>query len=82
MTHYLEIDDFLVICEEVLGRPAEQIAAESRLELAESELATPAAGFGGVEMYPDLSTKAAVLGVRLVKNHPLIDGNKRVGFVR
>jgi hypothetical protein len=29
---------------------------------------------------PDLATKAAVLCTRIVKNHPLLDGNKRVGF--
>lgn len=34
-----------------------------------------------VEFYPDLATKAAVLCTRIVKNHPLPDGNKRVGFV-
>ena len=33
MTRHLRLDDLLVICEEVPGRPAEQIAAESRLEL-------------------------------------------------
>ena len=81
MTLYLGLDDYLVICEEILGRPAEQIAAESRLELAESALAAPAAGFGEIEAYPELAVKAAVLCVRLVKNHPLIDGNKRAGFV-
>jgi len=41
----------------------------------------PAASFGDVEFYPDLVTKAAVLCTRIVKNHPLVDGNKRVGFV-
>jgi len=81
VTEYLRLEDYLVICEEVIGRPAEAIAAESRLELAESALAAPAAGFGGVEVYPDLAVKAAVLCVRLVKNHPLVDGNKRAGFV-
>ena len=34
-----------------------------------------------MEFYPGLATKAAVLCTRIVKNHPLPDGNKRVGFV-
>jgi death-on-curing protein len=51
------------------------------LELAESALHSAAASFDGVEFYPDLATKAAVLCTRIVKNHPLPDGNKRVGFV-
>ncbi len=78
---YLDLADFLAISEIVLGQPAENIAFVSRLELAESALHAPAASFGGVEFYPDLVTKAAVLCTRIVKNHPLPDGNKRVGFV-
>lgn len=78
---YLDLADFLAISEIVLGQPAEDIAFVSRLELAESALHAPSASFGGVEFYPDLVIKAAVLCTRIVKNHPLSDGNKRVGFV-
>ncbi len=49
--------------------------------LADSALAAPRAGFGGVEAYPDFATKAAVLRWHLVKNHPLPDGNKRCAFL-
>jgi prophage maintenance system killer protein len=31
-----------------------------------------------VEFYPDVIDKAAVLCVRLARNHPLPDGNQRV----
>ena len=72
---YLDLTDFLVIAEEILGISAEDIARVSRLDLAESALHAPAANFGDVEFYPDLVTKAAVLCTRIVKNHPLIDGN-------
>ncbi len=41
---------------------------------------TPAAEFGGVEFYLELAPKAAVLASRLICNHPLSDGNKRVGY--
>lgn len=78
---YLDLADFLAITELVLEIPADQISRISRLELAESALHAPAASFGGIEFYADLATKAAVLCTRLVKNHPLPDGNKRVGFV-
>jgi prophage maintenance system killer protein len=57
--------------------PAELIADFNRIGLADSALAAPQAGFGGVEAYPDFATKAAVLCWHLVKNHPLPDGNKR-----
>jgi death-on-curing protein len=49
--------------------------------LADSALHAPAAGFEGIELYPDVIDKAAVLCVRLARNHPLPDGNKRVAYV-
>lgn len=41
--------------------PAELIARFDRIGLAESALAAPSAGFGGVEAYPDFTTKVSVL---------------------
>ena len=35
--------------------------------------------FGGVNLYPTAVEKAAALGFSLVMNHPLVDGNKRIG---
>lgn len=81
MTEYLELADYLLIAERVLGLPAEAIANFDRIDLADSALAAPQAGFGGVEAYPDFETKAAVLCWHLVKNHPLPDGNKRCAFL-
>jgi death-on-curing protein len=79
---YLELGDFLVIAEAVLGVRAETIVRFERVvPLAESALAAPRAGFGGVELYPEFEMKAAVLCSRLVRNHPLPDGNKRTGFL-
>jgi prophage maintenance system killer protein len=46
------------------------------LDLADSALHAPAAGFGDAEFYTDFVGKAAVLVVHLAKNHPLPDGNK------
>jgi death-on-curing protein len=48
---------------------------------AESALAAPFASFAGVEFYEGLATKAAVLCSRLLRNHPLPDGNKRVAYL-
>jgi death-on-curing protein len=45
----------------------------------ESAVAQPYMTFGGDDLYPTLAEKAAALGFSLVKNHPFIDGNKRVG---
>ena len=49
-------------------------------DLADSALHAPSASFGGQEFYPDFVDKAAVLLVRLAKNHPLPDGNKRAAW--
>jgi len=81
LTEYLDLVDYLLIAEEVLGVPAETIARWPGIGLAESALSAPAMGFGGVELYPDLVDKAAVLCVRLARNHPLPDGNKRVSYL-
>src|SRR5258708_7169105 len=45
----------------------------------ESCLAQPQMTFGGQELYPTLQEKAASLGFLLIKNHPFLDGNKRIG---
>jgi death-on-curing protein len=44
-------------------------------------LHAPSASFGDQEFYPNFCDKAAVLLVRLAKNHPLLDGNKRAAWV-
>ena len=48
--------------------------------LLESAVYRPQASFGGHELYPDLFSKVAALGHSIIRNHPFVDGNKRVGF--
>lgn len=81
MVHYLEFGDYCRIAAEVLGLGPEQIAELPNIGLADSALATPRAGFGDYEAYPNLIEKAAVLVERLARNHPLPDGNKRAAFL-
>ena len=45
----------------------------------DSATAQPKATFGGADLYPTLADKAAALCFSLVRNHPFVDGNKRVG---
>jgi len=78
---YLDIVDFLLIAEAVLEVEAERLARLDRLGLADSALAAPAASFAGEEAYEAFPTKVAVLGWHLIRNHPLPDGNKRVGLL-
>src|ERR671924_678278 len=60
---------------------AEDIAKIISVPRAESALGAPFATFGGVDFYPDLPTQAAILCSRIIRNHPLPDGNKRLGYV-
>jgi death-on-curing protein len=45
----------------------------------QAALAQAIATFDGVELYPSVVDKAAVLGFGLVQGHAFIDGNKRIG---
>ncbi len=44
-----------------------------------SAVVQPQMTFGGNELYPALTDKAAALCFSLVMNHPFVDGNKRIG---
>lgn len=72
-----DLGDYLAAAGEVLGVSEDRLERLPRLGLAESALAAPFAGLGEEDAYPTLELKAAVLLERLVRNHPLPDGNKR-----
>jgi death-on-curing protein len=78
---YLDLADYIAIAVEVTGLDVVTVMKVANLDLADSALHAPAAGFGETEFYPEFVDKAAVLIVRLAKNHPLPDGNKRVAWV-
>ena len=47
--------------------------------MLESAINAPLQTFGGVEFYPTIVDKSVRLCFGLIKNHPFIDGNKRIG---
>ncbi len=49
--------------------------------LLDSALEAPFNSFGGVSNYPTIQSKAARLAFGLIKNHPFVDGNKRIGIL-
>jgi death-on-curing protein len=49
--------------------------------LLSSAIARPRTSAFGADAYPDLATKVAALFESLVRNHPLLDGNKRLAVV-
>jgi len=78
---YLDLADYLAIAAAVTGLDIDTAMKVTNLDLADSALHAPTAGFGDTDFYPDFVDKAAVLVVRLARNHPLPDGNKRAAWV-
>lgn len=50
------------------------------INLLESAIENPFQAFGGEELYPTIQAKGARLGYGLIKNHCMLDGNKRIGI--
>lgn len=74
---YLDVEDLMVLAQLLLGDPA----PIRDIGLLESASARPRASAFGADAYPDLWTKAAALLHSIVKDHALIDGNKRLGWL-
>ena len=75
MTQYLTTDDLLVLAEELGGLQVRDFG------LLDSAAHRPQATAFGDDAYPALDTKAAVLLESIVRDHPLVDGNKRLSWV-
>lgn len=80
MTRYISLAEYLWLAEQVTGIAASVLIKAARVDLADSALHAPQAGFGDDDFYPDVFDKAAVLTCRLAWNHPLPDGNKRAAW--
>jgi len=79
--NFLTLAEAMLLAEAATGIDAATLRRVSRVELLDSALHAPRAGFGDVDVYPDLASKAAVLAVRISRNHPLPDGNKRLAWL-
>ena len=74
---YLDLEDLLDLAERLFG-PTPPIRD---IGLLGSAVARPQTTAFGADAYPDLWTKAAALLLSIVKNHALVDGNKRLGWL-
>ncbi|MEO8272936.1 MAG: type II toxin-antitoxin system death-on-curing family toxin, partial [Chloroflexota bacterium] len=77
MTEYLDLEDLLAAADAAVGGPAEI----RDIGLIQAAVARPQATAFGDDAYPDLDHKAAALLHSIVSSHPLVDGNKRLGWV-
>lgn len=73
---YLDIEDLLYIAERATGAPVEL----RDVGLLEAAAARPRASAFGTDAYVTLHEKAAALLHSIVRNHALVDGNKRLGL--
>ncbi|WP_419914742.1 type II toxin-antitoxin system death-on-curing family toxin [Candidatus Poriferisodalis sp.] len=74
---YLDTEDLVELARRLLGDPP----PIRDLGLLGAAAARPQASAFGEDAYPDAWTKAAALLHSVVNNHPLVDGNKRLGWL-
>ncbi len=78
MTRVLSVAQILQV-HTLLMAQAGSSAAVRDLAGLQSAAAQPSMSFGGEYLYPDVLEKAVALGFSLIRNHPFVDGNKRIG---
>ncbi len=77
---YPTIDEVLLIHQRVIEETGGSQGVRS-MDLLDSAVNRPRAGFGDEEFYPDLFSKVAALFESTILNHPFVDGNKRTATV-
>lgn len=73
--------DQIIKLHEMLLKETGGIPGLRDVSLLESAINSPFQTFDKVSLYPTLERKAARLGYGIVKNHPFLDGNKRIGLL-
>ena len=74
---YLDVEDLVALAIDLLGDPPPILDAG----LFGSAAARPQTTLLDQDAYPDLWSKAAALLHSIVKHHPLVDGNTRLGWL-
>ncbi|MGO1227225.1 type II toxin-antitoxin system death-on-curing family toxin [Brachybacterium sp. AOP42-C2-15] len=75
MTVFLSTEDLLSLIDDL------QVGPVRELGLLDSAAHRPTTSLWGREAYPTIDLKAAALLESLVRNHSLLDGNKRLGWL-
>ena len=76
---YLRVEQVLFIHARIIAETGGEHGVID-LGLLESAVGRPQGIFDGIELYPDLFSKAAALLQSLVGNHAFLDGNKRTAI--
>ncbi|MGN6089888.1 MAG: type II toxin-antitoxin system death-on-curing family toxin [Actinomycetales bacterium] len=72
---YLDLEDLLGLVQRLRAGPVRDLG------LLDAARARPRASLLGEDAYPSLPLKAAALLHFLARNHPLVDGNKRLAWL-
>lgn len=75
MIQYLTLEDLLVLIKDLGVGPIRDVG------LLDSAVHRPSVTVFSRDAYPGLDAKAAVLLESIVRNHALVDGNKRLGWL-
>lgn len=77
---YLTVDEILLLHEKLLQKTG-GLAGIRDMGMLESAIYGAMQVFDNEELYPTPQERAARLAFALTKNHPFLDGNKRVGIL-
>lgn len=78
-SQFLTLDEVMDIHRDQIERYGGMLGVRD-LELLESAIAAPQSGFGDQYLHGNLFEMASAYLFHVVRNHPFLDGNKRVGI--
>ncbi|GAB1476882.1 type II toxin-antitoxin system death-on-curing family toxin [Bacillota bacterium] len=71
----------VIVLHEILLKFSGGMDGVRDMGLLDSALEAPFTTFSSFSNYPTIQSKAARLAFGLIKNHPFVDGNKRIGIL-
>lgn len=76
----LTVDDVILLHEKVIDKTG-GIRGIRDIGLLEMAVSSPYASFGGEDLYKTVEEKGQQFCNSLIRNHPFLDGNKRIGIL-
>lgn len=73
-------EDIICLHEKIIDKTG-GIRGLRDIGLLENAINSPFSTFGGEDLYQDLEAKGKQLCNSLIRNHPFLDGNKRIGIL-
>ena len=76
----LTVNDIMFLHEKIIDKTG-GIRGIRDIGLLEMAVSSPFASFGGEDLYKTVEEKGKQLCNSLIRNHPFLDGNKRIGIL-